>query len=140
MKPTSRQAILKALSEQKISKKIAFDLIRKLSEDVPSTTASVETSPAKEQHTPVNQPMTAKHANTSTEDDRVAIIGISGVFPDAQNVDEFWQNISNGVDSVREVPSTRWDVDAHFDTDRTVEDKTYSKWAGTVEDIASFDP
>ena len=36
----------------------------------------------------------------STEDSGadIAIIGMSGRFPGARNVDEFWQNLCNGVE------------------------------------------
>jgi acyl transferase domain-containing protein len=30
----------------------------------------------------------------------IAIIGLAGRFPGAKNIDEFWQNISNGVESL----------------------------------------
>ena len=30
----------------------------------------------------------------------IAIVGMSGRFPGASNLDEFWSNLSNGVDSI----------------------------------------
>ena len=30
----------------------------------------------------------------------IAVIGIAGRFPGAKNVDEFWKNLKNGVESV----------------------------------------
>lgn len=30
----------------------------------------------------------------------IAIIGIAGRFPGAKNVDEFWQNLRDGVESI----------------------------------------
>ena len=40
----------------------------------------------------------------NTSDDQledIAIIGMAGRFPGAGNVDEFWLNLRNGVESIR---------------------------------------
>ncbi|GCE31287.1 hypothetical protein KDA_67710 [Dictyobacter alpinus] len=39
--------------------------------------------------------------NDSVYDTSLAIVGLAGRFPGAQNVDEFWQNLVNGVKSIR---------------------------------------
>jgi len=39
--------------------------------------------------------------------DGVAIIGISGLYPQAANVEEFYRNLSRGLDSVRPLPEER---------------------------------
>lgn len=38
----------------------------------------------------------------------IAIIGMSGIFPGANTLDEFWTNIINKVDTAGEVPENRW--------------------------------
>lgn len=45
-----------------------------------------------------------------------------------------------GVDAIREVPQERWDVRAHYDPEVGKPDKTYSKWAGMIDEIDAFDP
>jgi len=40
---------------------------------------------------------------------RIAIVGMGCVFPGANNPSEFWQNIVDRVDMVREVPRERRD-------------------------------
>jgi 3-oxoacyl-(acyl-carrier-protein) synthase/acyl carrier protein/NAD(P)-dependent dehydrogenase (short-subunit alcohol dehydrogenase family) len=70
----------------------------------------------------------------------IAIIGISGRFPDADNVEEFWQNLAQGKDSVTEVPKDRWDIDEYFDPDPEAPNKTYCKWGGFLKEIDKFDP
>ncbi|WXB19735.1 SDR family NAD(P)-dependent oxidoreductase [Pendulispora albinea] len=65
---------------------------------------------------------------------------MSGRFPDAKNVDEFWTNLELGRDSVREIPQNRWNVNEHFDADPLAPNKTYSKWGGVLDDIDRFDP
>lgn len=37
----------------------------------------------------------------------IAIIGMAGRMPEAENLEEFWANLRNGVDSVREIPEER---------------------------------
>ncbi|WP_161519926.1 condensation domain-containing protein [Bacillus cereus] len=37
----------------------------------------------------------------------IAVIGMSGIFPEANDLDEFYFNLLNGVDSVRELPERR---------------------------------
>ncbi|KAI6280668.1 Type I Iterative PKS [Pyricularia oryzae] len=43
---------------------------------------------------------------------RVAIVGVSGRFPDAESVDEFWQNLLAGRESHKLVPESRFGLDA----------------------------
>ena len=74
-----------------------------------------------------------------TERESIAIVGMSCRFPGAQNLDEFWDNILNGVDSVCEIPSDRWDIDRFYDADRAP-GKMYTKQGGFLEDIGDFEP
>ena len=64
----------------------------------------------------------------------VAIVGVGAIMPDAPNAPKFWQNIREGVSSIREVPRDRWNPDFYYDADPKVPDKTYSKIGGWVED------
>ncbi|MCY8278631.1 beta-ketoacyl synthase N-terminal-like domain-containing protein, partial [Bacillus inaquosorum] len=41
--------------------------------------------------------------------DGMAIIGMSGQFPKANSVTEFWDNIIHGRNCISEVPKERWD-------------------------------
>jgi acyl transferase domain-containing protein len=72
----------------------------------------------------------------------VAIVGMACIEPGAPDVETFWANVVDGVDSVTEVPSSRWDLDAHFDptydSSRRKPDeepKSISKWGGFVPDV-----
>ena len=42
-------------------------------------------------------------------DDPVAIIGMTGIFPQSPDVDAFWANLVEGRDCIGEVPPERWD-------------------------------
>ena len=68
----------------------------------------------------------------------VAIVGLSCRFPGARDVDEFWNNLLNGVDSVCDIPSDRWDIDRFYSADREP-GKMYTKQGGFLDDIADFD-
>ncbi|MFI8356846.1 SDR family NAD(P)-dependent oxidoreductase [Streptomyces cyaneofuscatus] len=70
----------------------------------------------------------------------VAVIGMSGRFADAADLDELWGNLAVGLDSVREIPRHRWDPDVHWDADPKAPGKTYSKWGSVLDGIDRFDP
>lgn len=70
----------------------------------------------------------------------MAIIGISGRYPDAPDLDSFWANLCAARDSITEIPKSRWNVDAHFDARRNVPGKSYARWGGFLEDVDQFDP
>ena len=77
----------------------------------------------------------------STEDHvSVAIIGFSGQFPGASNIEEFWANLRAGKDAIREVPAARWSLAEYYSKDREAAGKSYCKWGGFLPDPASFDP
>lgn len=69
----------------------------------------------------------------------VAVIGMSGRFPMARDVDEFWQNLVQGRDCITEVPAERWDHSLYFDPDKDKPGKTYCKWGGFLDDVDRFD-
>ncbi|WP_240351255.1 SDR family NAD(P)-dependent oxidoreductase [Streptomyces olivoreticuli] len=73
----------------------------------------------------------------------IAVIGMSGRYPGAGNVTEFWENLKAGRDSVREIPTDRWPLEGFFEPDRdkaVATGRSYSKWGGFVDDFAAFDP
>jgi acyl transferase domain-containing protein len=73
----------------------------------------------------------------------IAIIGISGMYPQARTLDEYWENLKSGKNCITEVPPERWPLDEFFDPDaaRAVErGRSYCKWGGFLEQFAQFDP
>ena len=78
--------------------------------------------------------------NVPREDSDIAIIGFSGKYPQANDLDTFWENLKNGKDNITEIPETRWNYRDYFDTDKDKPGKIYSKWGGFIEDIDQFDP
>ncbi|MFF1934721.1 phosphopantetheine-binding protein, partial [Streptomyces sp. NPDC058228] len=47
-------------------------------------------------------------------DDPIAVVGMSGRFPQAEDLDAFWRNLRDGRDCIAEVPADRWDWRALF--------------------------
>ncbi|MCR8978417.1 SDR family NAD(P)-dependent oxidoreductase [Brevibacillus laterosporus] len=70
----------------------------------------------------------------------IAIVGVAGRYPGARNIEEFWNNVRDGVDSITEIPKDRWDHSLYFDKEQGKLGKTYSKWGGFLEGIDQFDP
>ncbi|WP_408895215.1 amino acid adenylation domain-containing protein [Paenibacillus taichungensis] len=68
-------------------------------------------------------------------DQDIVIIGVAGTYPMANNIQEFWDNLSNGVDCITEIPKERWDYTEYFSSG-----KAYSKWGGFIQDVDKFDP
>ena len=62
----------------------------------------------------------------------IAIIGMSCIFPDSENIEKFWENILSKHVSFKEVPENRWDPRDFFNEDGG-ENKTYSKIGAFVE-------
>ena len=67
--------------------------------------------------------------------ERVAIVGIGGVFPGAPDPERFWANLAAGLDSSREVPAGRWTLDPAdaYDPEVAAPDHVYARRGGFVE-------
>lgn len=68
----------------------------------------------------------------------VAVIGLSCVFPGAQDADTFWQNIVNKVDSTQLAPTDRIDP-VHFSDSTNPVDRFYCQRGGFISDY-EFNP
>ena len=85
--------------------------------------------------------MSAELTTVVTEKDSdIAIIGVSGLYPGADNLDQFWTNLTLGRDFITEIPSVRWDWRLYYDVDKDKPGKSYSKWGSFLQDYDKFDP
>ena len=75
--------------------------------------------------------------NTKINSLDIAIIGMAGRFPQAKNVDEFWQNLQDGVESIA-VLSEEELIAAGVD-ETTINNPNHVKSASVLEDIDKFD-
>ncbi|QDS33254.1 beta-ketoacyl synthase N-terminal-like domain-containing protein [Brevibacillus brevis] len=74
---------------------------------------------------------------------KIAIIGMSGRFAQANTLDEFWENLVQGKKSISEIPAERWDWTEYYHPNREEaisQGKSYSKWGAFLEDFDQFDP
>ncbi|NGO06589.1 SDR family NAD(P)-dependent oxidoreductase [Streptomyces sp. HC44] len=93
---------------------------------------------AAERPTPAAAPPTSERT-----EDAVAVIGMSGRFPQARNLREFWENLAAGRDCVTEIPEGRWPLEGFYHPDRdeaVAAGLSYSKWGGFLDGFAEFDP
>ncbi|MEH2158023.1 type I polyketide synthase [Nostoc sp.] len=67
----------------------------------------------------------------------IAIVGMSGRFPGAKNLDDFWHNLQNGVESISFL-SNHDLVDLNLQ-EEVLNDPNYVKAAPVLEDIEYFD-
>uniref|UniRef100_UPI001C2F5675 SDR family NAD(P)-dependent oxidoreductase n=1 Tax=Paenibacillus sp. GbtcB18 TaxID=2824763 RepID=UPI001C2F5675 len=67
----------------------------------------------------------------------IAIIGMSGRYPDANDLEMYWNNLANGKSSIREIPQARWDVNEYIDSPKG---NIYCKWMGYLDGAEYFDP
>ena len=69
----------------------------------------------------------------------IAIVGMSGQYGGANDLEEFWEILKEGKSLIKEVPTNRWSIDKHYHNDRKREGKTYCKWGSFLEGIDEFD-
>ncbi|SYX83882.1 Amino acid adenylation domain-containing protein (fragment) [Paenibacillus alvei] len=70
----------------------------------------------------------------------IAIIGLSGRYPGANNVGELWDNLYSAKDCITEIPPERWDFRLHFQEASIGNGKKQSKWGGFLDGVNRFDP
>ena len=70
----------------------------------------------------------------------IAIIGASGAFPKARNLEELWGNLLGERDCIEEIPLSRWDWRAIFGDAHAQPGRTHIKWGGFLGGIEEFDP
>ncbi|MFS0814061.1 amino acid adenylation domain-containing protein [Peribacillus phoenicis] len=66
----------------------------------------------------------------------IAIIGLSGQYPDAINMDEYWRNLRSGKHSITHLPKERSKL---YNLQVTSDGYRKDQWAGYIQDIDQFD-
>jgi polyketide synthase PksJ len=77
-----------------------------------------------------------KRANAVVGRD-IAVIGMAGRFPGAANIDEYWENLKQGVESISFFSDE--ELDGFTLSGRQQKDKNYVKAVGLLQDIEYFD-
>jgi acyl transferase domain-containing protein/acyl carrier protein/SAM-dependent methyltransferase len=87
---------------------------------------------------PVNTKSIGPSSSYNIQD--IAIIGLSGRYPEANNVNLFWNNLKKGINCIKEIPKERWDWRKYFCEEKGKRGSIYTKWGGFIEDVDKFDP
>lgn len=87
-------------------------------------------SQIQQKYTPAND------ITTKVISDEIAIIGLSGHYPGATDLNDFWQKLKTGYNGVSTIPEVRWN---YHDLDQLGKDK-FSHWGSFLEDVDKFDP
>ncbi len=85
----------------------------------------------------------AKKSSTAKENDPIVIVGMSCRFPGGANdLESFWEMLSQGKSGIVEVPKERWNIDDYYDPDPDVPNKIATRRGGFISGIGidEFDP
>lgn len=70
----------------------------------------------------------------------IAIVGMSGVMPQSEDLEEFWQNLKASKDLVTVIPPDRWRWEDYYGDPLKEVNKSNSKWGGFMKEVDKFDP
>jgi acyl transferase domain-containing protein/enoyl-CoA hydratase/carnithine racemase/acyl carrier protein len=70
----------------------------------------------------------------------IAIVGMAGRFPQADDVDQLWNLLAEGRSGVTEVPAARWDWRDYFTAPGHVGNVISTNMGGFVNGVDEFDP
>ncbi|MEH6630601.1 MAG: amino acid adenylation domain-containing protein [Halopseudomonas aestusnigri] len=107
-------------------------LVREIGGERVSPSVSASTS------APIKVPDQVSAQSAATTD--IAVIGMAGRYPEAPDLDVFWENLKNGRDCITEVPGERWDWRDYHDPVKGKPGKSYTNRGGFISDIDRFDP
>jgi phthiocerol/phenolphthiocerol synthesis type-I polyketide synthase C len=65
----------------------------------------------------------------------IAIVGMSARLPGADDLNQFWQLLSEGREAIRDVPEIRWDVAEQLDPEKDIQSV-----GGFLDGVELFDP
>ncbi len=86
-----------------------------------------------------NEPAAAQSSHHQQMDnDDIAIIGLAGRFPGADNIDDFWSNIRSGVCSIRELSTE--ELDKNGVPKDIYSDENYRRVGAILDNVDLFDP
>lgn len=75
-----------------------------------------------------------------TQNDKIAIVGLAGRYPNAANHEALWDLLMKGLDVHRKVPSDRFDADAHCDPSGKGKNKSHTPFGCFIDEPGLFDP
>ncbi|MDB6040394.1 MAG: polyketide synthase, partial [Verrucomicrobiales bacterium] len=103
----------------------------------------VQEKPAREKNAVPQNIVSTPLAQGRPQDEPIAIIGLSGHYPSAPDLQTFWENIKSGKDCITEIPPERWPLDGFFNPNKEEaidSGMSYCKWGAFLEGFNLFDP
>ncbi|KAF2470334.1 ketoacyl-synt-domain-containing protein [Lindgomyces ingoldianus] len=82
----------------------------------------------------------AEESQGRTQNDKIAIVGMAGRFPSAASHEELWELLEKGLDVHREIPSDRFDAQAHCDPSGKGKNKSHTPYGCFIDQPGLFDP
>ena len=70
---------------------------------------------------------------------KIAVVGMSGRFPNADNIESLWSLLEQGLDVHRRVPPDRFDVDAHYDPTGKKKNTSHTPYGCFIDEPGLFD-
>lgn len=80
-----------------------------------------------------------ERAKTAQQSERIAIIGIAGRYPGANDPGELWDLIKAGRSAIDRIEDQRWSHSRFYSSDREKAGTTHATHAGFLDEIDSFD-
>ncbi|KAI0017593.1 ketoacyl-synt-domain-containing protein [Xylariomycetidae sp. FL0641] len=84
-------------------------------------------------------PVAEDETNNNPHKPKLAIVGMSGRFPGAQDTDGFWDLLHEGLDVHKPVPALHWDAKTHVDPTGKGKNKSATAFGCWLDDPAGFD-
>nr|POF15249.1 conidial yellow pigment biosynthesis polyketide synthase [Quercus suber] len=78
--------------------------------------------------------------NGRTQNDKVAIVGLAGRYPNAANTEKLWDLLMKGLDVHRRIPADRFDADTHVDPSGKGKNKSHTPYGCFIDEPGLFDP
>ncbi len=75
-----------------------------------------------------------------SESQDIAVVGIALRFPQGiDNLEKYWNLLSNGLCAISEIPSSRWPTDLFQDSNKGIPGRSVTFKAGIIDHIKNFD-
>ncbi|KAF7196198.1 Non-reducing polyketide synthase 1 [Pseudocercospora fuligena] len=78
--------------------------------------------------------------NGRTQNDKIAIVGMAGRYPNSANHEALWDLLMKGLDVHRKIPADRFDADAHCDPSGKGKNKSHTPFGCFIDEPGLFDP
>lgn len=76
---------------------------------------------------------------SSIPSDAIAVVGMSGRFPESDTLDELWRLLETGMTTHQEIPSSRFNMDDFYDPSRKKHNALVSRYGCFIKEPGNFD-